>query len=948
VGSPSRQRVLVGRDREVALLAGLVAEVAAGRGRSVWIEGEPGIGKSSLLAAGLADARSLGCEVFWESADEARQRFPLWVLLDCLRVGSRSTDPARAEIASLVRGEGSIGLTPQDSAAAVAERLLVLVDRLCAVSPVVLVVDDLHWADEASLAVWGRLHRAVHQLPLLLVGAARPVPTRPELTALRNGLTGPDIVVVTLGPLTAGEAADVVERLVAATPGPRLRRLAGQAGGNPLYLRELVDALLREEEVRVGAGIAELVGQEVTRPVSLAAAIARRLRFLSEPGTAVLRLAALLGPEFPIEHLRIATGQTDADLGGVVKEAVTAGVLAETGSGDRLAFRHGLIRQALYGEIPRPVRAGLHRHVAQVLAGAGMPVERVAEHLLAVPNVVDTWVADWVTQVAPSLIYRAPQIAVDLIGRVREATAAGDPRQESLDTNLVTARFLLGNDDEAERLARAVLAGASDPAVAGRMTWIIGYILLRAIRSEEALAVTGEALPGLTGVWTARVRALQAMILTQLGSDRTAEAEATARQAMGEGERADDRFAVGYALHALALLRSRHHGDPAAMLTLIDQALAVLGEQPETTDLRLLFLGNRISALDNLGRMAEGDRAIGTALSLAERVGTAQRLAMTRLTATEHYFLGGRWDDSLAELDAVAELPQSGPLWPLLQHGAAALIAAHRDERAVFDSHLRDVAHLDVTSTGLLPFALFLHAAKAVAAERDGQPGQALAFLLTVLDPGVLHSEDSYLWLPEVVRLALTVRDATLAQAMTDACASQYERMRTVARQAAAEHCQSLTTADPALLDAAADRYHQAGLPLFGAQALENAAVHWARRGDAGAAHAAHAAAIEVYTQLGAAWDILRADTRLRPLGIRRGTRGPRRRAANGWVGLTPTELRVAQLVAEGRSNPDIAAELLLSRRTVQSHVSHILAKLGGRSRLDIAREAVRHSTSHA
>jgi DNA-binding NarL/FixJ family response regulator len=165
--------------------------------------------------------------------------------------------------------------------------------------------------------------------------------------------------------------------------------------------------------------------------------------------------------------------------------------------------------------------------------------------------------------------------------------------------------------------------------------------------------------------------------------------------------------------------------------------------------------------------------------------------------------------------------------------------------------------------------------------------------------------------------------------------------MPTVAGQAASEHCRGLAVADPALLVAAADRYHQAGLPLFRGQALENAAMHSARRGDTAAAHAAHMAAIEVYTQLGAAWDILRADSRLRTLGIRRGSRGPRRRAASGWVALTPIELKVAELVAEGRSNPDIAAELLLSRRTVQSHVSHILAKLGGRSRLDIARSAV-------
>src|SRR2546423_3442251 len=109
MSSGSSQRALVGGDDELKQLHTLVPALAAGRGRSVWVEGEPGIGKSTLLTAGLADARRLGCAVFWESADEARQRFPLWVLLDCLRVGSRSVDPARAEIAALLRGEASAG-----------------------------------------------------------------------------------------------------------------------------------------------------------------------------------------------------------------------------------------------------------------------------------------------------------------------------------------------------------------------------------------------------------------------------------------------------------------------------------------------------------------------------------------------------------------------------------------------------------------------------------------------------------------------------------------------------------------------------------------------------------------------------------------------------------------------------------------------------------------------
>jgi DNA-binding NarL/FixJ family response regulator len=116
---------------------------------------------------------------------------------------------------------------------------------------------------------------------------------------------------------------------------------------------------------------------------------------------------------------------------------------------------------------------------------------------------------------------------------------------------------------------------------------------------------------------------------------------------------------------------------------------------------------------------------------------------------------------------------------------------------------------------------------------------------------------------------------------------------------------------------------------------LEDAAVVLAGREDLRRARAAHAEAVEIYTGLGADWDLLRLATRLRPYGLRRP--GSRRRPATGWDALTATEQKVARLVAAGSSNPDIASDLFLSRRTVEVHVSHILAKLGARSRIELA-----------
>jgi DNA-binding NarL/FixJ family response regulator len=147
----------------------------------------------------------------------------------------------------------------------------------------------------------------------------------------------------------------------------------------------------------------------------------------------------------------------------------------------------------------------------------------------------------------------------------------------------------------------------------------------------------------------------------------------------------------------------------------------------------------------------------------------------------------------------------------------------------------------------------------------------------------------------------------------------------------------------PALLGLA-EAYRSGGVPLLAGQAGEEAAVLLARAGEVTAARAALTEAVRAYLALGAAWDVRRADARLRRCGVRRGPHTVRRRPTAGWEALTPTEERVAALVARGRSNPEIAAEMLLSRRTVQAHVSNILAKLGYASRLEIAREAARRA----
>src|SRR6266511_569831 len=399
-------------------------------------------------------------------------------------------------------------------------------------------------------------------------------------------------------------------------------------------------------------------------------------------------------------------------------------------------------------------------------------------------------------------------------------------------------------------------------------------------------------------------------------------AEATARQALALGEAEGDRFAIGCALQGLSSVYAVRR-DERHRLECVDRALDVLGDDPEYTDLRLILLANRMYSLSVQDRMADAEASLATVRELAERVGDAQLASMHHPAATL-YFFEGRWDDALAELDAIPDVPEDRTFVGMV-HGLAALIAGRRDDRATAAVHLAAVRDdpLDTPAARLNSLPLF--SARTVAAERDRDPAQAVAVLASLLDPQYAQAE-RHLLLPELVRLAVTVGDVATARKAVETCTADAARDPTASRQAAVKRCQGMLDGDPA--------------PV-----LEAAAVLLARRGEIHAARAAYTEAVERYGELGAAWDLRRADSRIRPYGIRRGARGPRRRGPRfGWEALSPTERLIAGLVARGRSNPDIASELLLSRRTVQSHISHILIKLTAHSRMEIAREAVQHA----
>src|SRR6266516_670249 len=921
----------------MALLTGLIRDVARGRGGSVLIEGEPGIGKSALVQAAVAEAPEAGCQVFWGAGDELGQALPLLPLLEGLRVREPSANPRRNTIVRLLRGE----LTADrgtDVSATLAEQLLALVAEQCAVQPTILVVDDLQWADQASITLWGRLARSVRQAPLLLVGTMRPVPQREDLLALRRAIG--DAARLQLTGLTEAEVAELVAALAGGEPDEKLLRLAEGAAGNPLYVTELVAALDRSASLTVtGAGAAELTSG--LAPSSLSAAIADRLGFVSRPVREVLRAAALLGVDFAVPDLAIVLGRGVADLIPAVDEACAAGVLAE--SGNALGFRHPLIRSALYEEIPLPVRAAWHRDAGRALAETGAPADRVARQLLlavggtgGTAEPMDEWILSWLARTAEPLIGQAPRAAAELLRQAVASSPAGSAQHDCLVGRLADALYRVGDAAEAERVADRALAHAAEPDLVVDLHWTLAQCRMLVGRFAESLATLDEALasPGISARHRARLLVLAARTHSNLGE--VEKAGRVAATALAVASEAGDNWAMGWALHVLTIVASVQ-GQITDALPLFDRALTVTQGDPALTDLRLLLQINKAVTLSDLDRYDEAFAAARQARNLADQVGMVIRLGQAHAALSQLFFDTGRWDDALAEVEVLHE-DLKEPIAACSDFGIAAVICFHRGEITAARRHLAAaVPHARRTGNRVSgPMAL----ARSLDCEQAGALPEALAVLTAGFAGNTEELDEIEYVLADAVRLAAKTGDLETARALAGHAAAFAAGSEIPHRQANALYCRGLLDHDATRLLTAAVRYGDASRPLFSAKALEAAAGEFVATGDRGQARAAFTRAVEIYTSLGAAADVVRLQAMFRAPGIRRGPRSKHRQARSGWDSLTPAETKLAAFVGEGLSNPEIAARLLLSRRTIATHVSHILKKLDVHSRTDIAREA--------
>jgi DNA-binding CsgD family transcriptional regulator len=937
---------LVGRVAELHLISEALASAATGRGQLVVVEGEAGVGKTRLIDAAADQADGLGMQVFRAHAEEFESRRPFGAVADCLGVTRSATDPRRAEISRRLHG-GAGAEETAGSEFRLVEDMVALVEDLCADGPVVVALDDIQWADPGTLLVAHGLARAAPALPLLVILACRPAPRSAELARLLQTLAERGAAYLRLAPLAADEVVELVAGLLGTPPGPRLARQVGDAGGNPFFVTELVGALVADGSVHAEGATAEIAS--VAFPVALKPIVLHRMSFLSRDTLDVLSVASVLGSTFTVPTLSLALGRAALDLLPRVREALDGGVLGEDGDG--LAFRHDLLREALYEDIPRAVRVGVHRDIGHALAAAGAPPVAVAEHFLRGECRGDPVALDWLQRAVEEATVRAPATAAKLLESTLELADADDPGRDRLLGELVVVLIVSGQGEQAERVCLDLLTRAQPPIAEARLRMTLARLAASRGELDEALeqAARAEAIAGLSPQQRARLLGTSSVLA--LTEPRLDVAEAMATRSLRVAEEVGGtvaRATSAYTLGRVAYYQGRF--DDA--LSWFDQCRLIGDDEP----------GDRIHAgwqqlrfLTDLFRilvLLQAGRADPAVASLADH----RRLTLERGYTQLHLracwlqalgsFLAGRWDDAAGQLEEVEGLFDGGRLSDEMlasARGMGALIALHRGDAGTAE-RIPILPAKDVDD-GDWP-AL----AAALRAEADGAPADALE----VLAAGWRRAEAlgllvRRLWNgPEIVRLALgrgpggPVLDQALAEEVcvaVEALVAGNEGVATVV--AAALRCRGLIGDDGDVLTRAAAAYRDAGRPLEAARAAEDAGAAFGRSGDQEAAQRLFEEAAQGYERLDASWDVARVGASMRAFGLRRRRAAPRPRRV-GWDALSRGEQAVAELVATGLSNPEIAERLFLSRYTVRSYVSIALSKLSLTSRVELAQEVIR------
>jgi DNA-binding CsgD family transcriptional regulator len=938
----------VGRETELGVLRAAVEDAASGGRRDVVVEGEAGIGKSRLLDEALEGAERRGVRVLVARCDEIERDRPLRPLREAFELDQHAPDAALAELGRLLRaGSGPLAPTAPlvemaDEGWLIVEAVVELLEQLASSGPVALAVEDLQCADPLTLRAVHAIARQMAGLPLAMFVTLRGGRHDPSVGRVVTDFLTHGAEHVLLAPLASEDTAELAREVAGLPPGPRLLEQLSGAGGNPLFVIELVRALADNGVLDLRNGVAE--AREVSLPPTLRLTLLRRLSLLSEDALNLLRLASILGSTFSLAQLTLVAGATTASLLSALAAAVDAGLLTE--SGDRLAFRHDLIRDAIYHDLPLAVRKGLHREVGSALGGADAPVDQVARHIVLGAEAGDMEAVAWLRRAASSAAARSAATAVRLLERALELTDPSDPLHDTVASELVQPLLASGRLQDAETLARGVLARGPEPHMALLTHTSLAGVLSIGARYPEAIQQIELAAAAAPEQQRQSLIAAESLLLVLNGEVESA--RDAARWAVDAAERLGDDYALCLGLQTLAISTLAEG--------FVHRAVAVAGRAVGVDERSgIAYAGIGVphlwygTALADADRFAEAEVAFQTGRRRAEQTGNLARLPLYHWGIAEMRLAAGRWDDAVTEAQAGLGLIEetADHVGGVFANSLCAHVAFHRGEVALAQAAVREAERRLVAGPVEIGYE-WMTWISALLLEARGETAEALSVLEQMWDliaPLRYLQATSRAMGPDLVRMALAGDNRPRARSVTEELELAARRGPTPTARGIALRCRGLLDDSPDVLVEAVAVHRSGPRPYQLAAACEDAGNALRRAGRPNDAVLLLNDAADSYERLDAVRDVARVQSALRTLGIRRGRQAPRR-PSFGWESLTPTELRVVGLAAEGLTNGQIAERLFVSRRTVATHLEHVFQKLGHANRVELAAEATRRAAT--
>ncbi len=912
---------IVGRETELAAIESFLAETAAGPG-VLLLEGDAGIGKTTLWEAALVEAERRPWLVLSYRASEAEAGLPLAGLGDILEQAlpealAQLPEPqARALAVAMYREESRQPLDPRALRVATLGAFRAVAQRM----PVLVAVDDLQWLDSSSADVLEFVLRRLRAEPIGLI--ATWLKNRPNEPPLRLGRL-PTLAVrrLEIGPLSLGALRRVIgHRTGRALPRPLFARIQETSGGNPFFALELVRALERRN-------VSPLPGWPLPVPEAVDRLVQERLADLPPETVQVLLIAAASAAP--------TVGLVAAAVGGdptvALRSAIQSQVLeAEDG---RLRFTHPLLASAVYGQADPGVLRDLHLKLAELTA----TTEERARHLALGSDTPNSAVAAELQAAAADALRRgAPAACAELLEHAIRLTPPNDQSARVARTlDAADAHFEAGDTASAAGLLGPLADSLPPGAARADVLRRIAHLRYHTDTVSSAVELLQQALEEAGDDRALRCRVLRGLARTVSILGQTRASQRYAEQALALAEEIDDQAGIAESIAQVCMTTTVLGG--AVDTDLLERGIAAerhSRRMPEGLRPSVYLLYFRLWADDLEGARAAGESALASASARGDEWIRPHILSV--LAQVE--ILAGDWTRGLAlAMEAVETSDQAGEE---ITHCQALAVRAHLEALAGNAAAVREDAH----------------EALAIGQRRGGlvmsvQPLAALGFLeLSLGNPGAAHEHLGSLgeavaaiglghpsavrWLPDEIEALVELGRLDKAGVLVDAFQTRARQLPRPWALAAAARCRALLLSARGDLDAALDAaseavaLHGSDMPFERARTLLVKGRISRRAKRKRDAREALLTALDMFEQLPAPMWADKARAELDRIGGRPGTDGR----------LTAAEEQVATLVAAGHRNSEVASTLHLTVRTVETHLSSIYRKEGVRSRVELAR----------